>query len=463
MLKLLRYYVLASLVAVLATAALLTWYYRQVAIQGIVQLVEQSSLVLTRTALSPIRPALVDFLQASSGLRTTAVHPLQDTLHPSLPPEVVETIKLLMRDRSIARIKIYNRNGIVAFSTKTSQIGRDQRDNPGVISALNGRVAHTLIYRDTFNGFDGESEEDNLMQTYIPIRASPAEPIEGVFELYADVNRLVLEIEHTEFVIMAGSLLIMSVLYAVLILIMRHAGKLVESQQRTIRERTETLELLSSQMLKNEESNRKKIATELHEGLAQTLAALKLKVETGWHLRDGNVAGESADSIIPVLQQAIHEVRTIAMDLRPPSLDDFGLLPTLDWFCREFQQQHAGMRVEQQIGVQEHDIPSSLKTVVYRIVVSVLADMAQQTNTNRIHLALWRDRHTLTLLIDDTPSDASDRTAISLVNIDPQACAGFARMEELTTLSGGEFSASYHVAGGTTLRASWDVKARNRG
>ena len=83
------------------------------------------------------------------------------------------------------------------------------------------------------------------------------------------------------------------------------------------------------------------------------------------------------DSIIPMLQEAIQEVRTIATDLRPASLDDLGLLPTLNWLCREFEQQHPGIRIERQISLQEQDIPPPLKVILYRIIVSVLDDVAQ--------------------------------------------------------------------------------------
>ena len=451
MFKLLRYYSATSLIAILATAALLTWYYRQVAIDGIVQLAERSNLALARAALGPMRPALVDFLREAPGFHPVAASATQ------LPPEAVRAINTLMQDRSIVRIKIYDRRGTVAFSTKPTQIGSDQRDNPGFIAALNGRVANKLIYRDSFNSFDGTSEEDNLMQTYIPIRAGPAEPIQGVFELYSDVNGLVLETEHTEFIIMGGAILIMSALYTVLILIVHRAGKLIDAQQRTIRERTETLELLSSQMLRSEESHKKAIATELHEGLAQTLAALKLAIENRWHAGEGGADAASMASVVPALQAAIQEVRAIATDLRPSSLDDLGLLPTLDWLCREFEQRHPDLRVERHIGVQECDVPAPLKIVLYRIIASVLDDMAAHPNTARIHLALWRDRAALVLWLDDTASEALDRTAMPLASIDPQARAGFARMEELTTLSGGTFRGSHHASGGATLRAAWSL------
>ena len=449
MFKLLRYYSFASLAAILATAILLTWFYRQVAIQGIVQLAERSNLTLARAAMNPMKPWLIEYLSASENLRPDSAS------HPPLPPVMLESINRLMQDRTVVRIKLFNRHGVVVYSTKPTQIGDEQNHNQGFTTAIRGGVGSALAYRDTFNSFDGATEEDNLMQTYIPIRASPAEPIQGVFELYTDVNNLVHQTERTEFIIMAGAILILSALYAVLVLIVRRANTTIELQQRTIQERTETLEVLSAQMLKSEESHKKKIAFDLHEGLAQTLAALKLKVENGRHRRDKDEAAESVDSIIPLLQDAIQEVRTIATDLRPPSLDDLGLLPTLNWLCREFETQHPDIRIERQIPLLEHDIPPPLKIILYRIIVSALGDMAQHANTGRIHLALWLDDDALTLLIDDTATTALDKTAMPLANIDPQMRAGFARMEELTTLSGGVFSASYHAGGGTTLRASW--------
>ncbi|WP_114970175.1 sensor histidine kinase [Rhodoferax ferrireducens] len=453
MFKLLRYYSAASLVAVLAAAVLLIWFYRQVAIQGIVQLAERSNMHLAKIAMDPIKPVLLEFLGTAADLHPGNASP------PPLPSELARSIKTLMQDKFIVKIKIYNRQGVVAFSTKPAEIGFDRSDNQGVIAAIAGGVGNALVYRDTFNSFDGVTEKDNLMQTYLPVRAGPAEPILGVFELYADVNDLVHQTERTEFIIMAGAILILSALYAVLIVIVRRANDTIELQQRTIRERTETLELLSAHMLKSEESQKKRIAFELHEGLAQTLSAAKLLVESGRDRRVCNAAAAAkcVRSIIPVLQDAIQEVRTIATDLRPASLDDLGLLPTINWFCREFEQRHPGIRIERQIPLREHDIPTPLKVILYRIIASVLDDMTQHTNAGRIHLALGLNDNALILLIDDTAAEALDETAPPPTHIKPQLRAEFARMEELATLSGGVFSAKRHLNGGTTLRAAWHV------
>ena len=451
MFKLLRFYSIASFVAVLATALLITLFYRQVAIQGIMQLAERSNLTLARTALNSVRPQLIDYLDAVAqpGYVNISNNPP--------PPELATAIRSLMRDSSVVRIKIYNQHGVVAFSTKTSQIGSDQRNNPSFISAINGRVADTLIYRDTFNSFDAASEEDNLMQTYIPIRASATEPVQGVFEIYTDVNDLVHQSERTEFLIMAGSLFILMALYMALLLVVRRAHNTIKSQHQTIRERTETLEILSARMLKNEESNKQKIAIELHEGLAQTLSAVKLNLENNSQKVNGDdTIGRSMAAIIPALQSAIEDVRTLATELRPSSIDDLGLLPTLNSLCRNFEPQHPGIRVRQDISLQEKDIPAPLKVILYRIVVLALDDIALHTASDQVQIALRRDKDALTLLVDDTPSTAPDLAATTLIEIDQDPESRFAKMLELTTLSGGRFAAARPAAGRIVLRAAWN-------
>jgi signal transduction histidine kinase len=451
MFKLLRFYSVASFLVVLATALLIAMFYRQVAIQGIMQLAERSNLTLARTALNLVKPELIDYLNAASQPGLVNVG------HRAPPPELAAAISSLMRDSAVVRIKIYNRHGVVAFSTKTSQIGSDQRNNPGFISAINGRVADTLIYHDTFNAWDEATEEDNLMQTYIPIRASSVEPVVGVFEIYTDVSDLVHQIERTEFIIMAGSLLILTALYVALLLVVRRAHHVIKSQNQTIRERTETLEILSARMLKSEESNKQKIAIELHEGLAQTLSAVKLNLENNRQKIDGDdTVGQSMATIIPVLQSAIEDVRMIATELRPSSIDDLGLLTTVNSLCRNFQQQHPGIRVSQDVSLQEKDIPAPLKVILYRIIVLALDDIALHTDSDRIQIALRRDSDALTLLIDDTPSASPDLAATTLIGIDPNPESRFAKMLELTTLSGGDFTAARPAAGRIMLRAAWN-------
>jgi len=77
----------------------------------------------------------------------------------------------------------------------------------------------------------------------------------------------------------------------------------------------------------SEEQQKKKIANDLHEGLAQTLSAVKMMWKAARRRFDASKTDAfSMDTVIHVLKGAIQEVRSIATNLRPSSLDDLGLL-----------------------------------------------------------------------------------------------------------------------------------------
>ncbi len=448
MAKLLRLYSIASLIGILLTAVALTLFYRQVTAQGIMDLAETHNLALAETALNAVHPELVRYLASvadAGGRRETR----------PLPPEVARAVIRLMRDSPVKRVKIYDRSGIVAFSTRATQIGRNQRDNPGFAAAINGLVANRLTYRDAFNVFEAATEEDNLAHTYLPVRASPTEPVIGVFELYTDVDHLVRRNERTVFLLMAGGGFLLALLYAGLLLLVRRAGSIIESQQHTIRERTATLEILSAQMLRGEELERKRVATELHEGLAQTLSAIKVYLEGAQRAGAGLPGEESPNAVGPLLKKAIREVRAIAVELRPPSLDEVGLLATLDWYCREFERLYPGIRIDRKISVQEQAIPVPLKIVLYRIVESAFKNLARRADTDRIRLALKPGDQAIALVIESMPEDAAYAPRGGNANAAAELQLRFADVVERATLSGGICTVARNAFGGISLRASW--------
>jgi len=446
--KLTRFYAIASFVGIVAATAILTLFFRQLAIQELVSLSQVTNLNLAQTALNSVYPELDHFL---SKVQDVGPHGIVEQ---KVSGPLASALTTLMRDTSVVRIKIYNRQGIVVYSTKPEQIGDTQESNDGFSSAIAGKVKSNLIYRDTFNPFDRETEEDNLMQTYIPARSSPVSPIMGVFEIYTDVAPLVTRNERSVFMILTGVGLILMLLYTGLLGVVRRATRVIESQQQIIRERTAVLEMLSAQKLKNEETEKRKIATDLHEGLAQTLSAAKFRLETGIDLVAASEGSSAAlRSVIPVLQGAIEEIKAIATGLRPSSLDELGLLPTIDWFCRELEAAHPGIQIKQKISLTPDETPQPLNIVVYRIIESVLKNIARHETAERVELELRRVNGTITLVIDEAPQDLSYR-APSQQNT-PVLQERFAEAYHRTMLSGGMFSVTYNDAGGVTLFASW--------
>ncbi|SRR6266581_2279703 len=128
------------------------------------------------------------------------------------------------------------------------------------------------------------------------------------------------------------------------------------------------LSALSRQMLSAQENEKRRIAVELHVRVAQTLSAVKLGAEAalvGARSGRGDPAG-TLEAIVPALHAATQDIRAVAVDLRPSSLDDLGLLPTLRWLCRQCAEKHSHIAVEHRFRLQERNIPLSLREIIYQ-------------------------------------------------------------------------------------------------
>lgn len=229
-----------------------------------------------------------------------------------------------------------------------------------------------------------------------------------------------------------------------------------------VRERAAALEMFSARMLSGDEMGKKKLAFGLQEGLAQTLLTIKMGIARKLEQFSASKADdELLASLIPLLQSAIKEVQTIATGLRPSSLDELGLLPTIDWFCREFERLRPAIRVEEEITVLEKDVPAPLKIVVYRIIETAFTTIARYESTDQVGLALRLEQDgTITLAIDDTAQD-SRYAATAARDTDADLQTRFREAQERTTLSGGAFTIARNAAGGVTLRASWAGRAES--
>lgn len=440
-----RSYSIASLAVILLAAVAIVVMYRAIVIRGITTIAETSSVATARIALHPIRTYLADYLEVASVAG-------RDPKSVAMPEALQDAIAELMRDSQVARIKIYNDRGVVLFSTNPKQIGKTQASNPGVVAAMSGKVSVKLVYADTFNPFDNATEDDNLVQSYFPVRMRPTDPVVGVFEMYTDVNALVIEAERSVLQLIIATALILACMYAVLLLLVYRLHELIEDQQRTIREKNALLVQLSRESLRREESERKKFATDLHEGLAQTLSAVKFAMENARGSSSPG-RGEALESVIPDLQSAIGQARTIAMDLRPPSLDALGLGPTIDALCREFEGANPDVQVERQIAAQESAIPAPLKIIVYRILETALKIVGSHPEATEVRIALETSNRALTLVIEDNATAVVTAMRDEDGGLDPHSPFGAVR--ERVIISGGKLSIVSNASGNPVLRASW--------
>ncbi len=448
--KLKRYLGIAGLSSTLFAAILLVMFYRITAIGDIVELGERNNLVLAETVLHSVKNELIQFITDTKPQYTI------NNKADQLPANLNKAIQEIIKNTSATRIKIYSKNSTIIFSTKPSQIGHKEPMNDEFISAINGHVATKLVYHDTFNLFRNRSDEDNLVQSYLPIRLNINSPVLGVFEIYTDVNFITHRIEHTELIILLGVSLILFLLYSFQAIIIHYSSRTIERQQSVIKERTTTLGLLSTQMLNAQETEKKKIATLLHEDLAQTLSIVMKNIEIEYSKqanKNSNDVQEALPQSIQLLQHAIKEVRELATELRPPSLDDFGLIKTIESLCREYCEFYPELTIKTAFNLNESNIPASLKTLIYRVTQEALAGITSTGNAKNIIIDLQDETNEITLSVEDNAF--SYHTKSYDPEEDARSNTTYSAMKERTILSGGTFILEHNQQGETIAKACW--------
>jgi signal transduction histidine kinase len=212
----------------------------------------------------------------------------------------------------------------------------------------------------------------------------------------------------------------------------KYAGKtLALSQERIKNLSRRTLELL--------EADRRSISKELHDSIGASLAAIKFSLEEKEFARKQNQGrlDESLDQEIAYLLKTIKETKRISANLRPTTLDDLGLIATIDWFLRQFKSLYGNIQVDYAAEIEEHDIPEDMQIIIYRIIQEGLSNAEKHSEARkvRIRLSFGAEPDTIALDIEDD-GIGFDVTA-TLSNKDPLSGYGLTAMIERCEIYGG--------------------------
>ena len=219
------------------------------------------------------------------------------------------------------------------------------------------------------------------------------------------------------------------------------------------------LRMLSAQLLTAQEKERKRIAGELHDGIGQSLTALRFRLERAFSQPEQDPSGPQHESLLQILlviRNLIEEVHKISMDLRPSILDDLGILATIIWFVREFQATYSGIHVEKDVQLEENQVHAPLKIVIFRVLQEAFNNIAKHSKADRINLSLSKTDQGIQLVIQDN-GVGFDRGEILSTDGMPRGL-GMASMKERIELSGGSFVLETDSLSGTRICALWPVE-----
>jgi PAS domain S-box-containing protein len=177
----------------------------------------------------------------------------------------------------------------------------------------------------------------------------------------------------------------------------------VQGTARDISERKQTqeaLRLYSRALIEAQETERQRIARELHDEIGQVLTAVRINLQTAKTARDAAEAVRHIEDSIRVTDEALRQVRDLSLDLRPPHLDDFGLATALRWFIDRFSQR-TGIVTEFEATDDEQRLATETETACFRIAQEALTNVARHAKAKRVSVKLKRNRDQLFLMVKD--------------------------------------------------------------
>jgi len=223
--------------------------------------------------------------------------------------------------------------------------------------------------------------------------------------------------------------------------------------EEQLRESEKKLRYLSTELMTAQEKERKRIAGELHDSIAASLSAIKFGIENILSQMEQDEWCQRLRDVVSRVQQVTEETRRIMSDLRPSMLDDLGIVPAINWFCREFQKTYSNVSVEKKIDIEESAVPDSLRTPIFRICQEALNNVAKHSKATLVNLSLQKLDNRIELSIEDNGEGFNSEGNSGAEH--SRKGLGLVSMRERAEFSGGFFNIESTMGKGTVICVWW--------
>jgi signal transduction histidine kinase len=222
--------------------------------------------------------------------------------------------------------------------------------------------------------------------------------------------------------------------------------RLEREVERRLKETIEAradLQALSARLVRAQEDERRTLARELHDEVGQSLSAIMMEAGSAAATTDANGVLDRVSCIRSMAEKTLNVVRDLALLLRPSMLDDFGLVPALNWHAREMGKR-TGLNVLIDADEISDDLPDEHKTCIYRVVQEALHNAARHANARNLRVTVKNEGDRVAFSVRDDGSGFDKRFVRGL---------GLLGMEERVRRLGGELRIDSEMGRGTTISA----------
>jgi signal transduction histidine kinase len=231
---------------------------------------------------------------------------------------------------------------------------------------------------------------------------------------------------------------------------MRLETELERRLEENLRARSD-LQELSDRLLRAQENERRTLARELHDEVGQSLSAILMETENAECAEETREIREHLASVKALAEKTVNEVRDLALLLRPSMLDDFGLVPALNWHARETGKR-TGLKVRVTAGDDADDLPDEHKTCIYRLVQEAVNNSARHANARNVEVVVKREGTRVLFTVRDDGRGFDTRFVRGL---------GLLGMEERVRRLGGQLRLDSKLGRGTSIAAELPVAELN--
>ena len=222
----------------------------------------------------------------------------------------------------------------------------------------------------------------------------------------------------------------------------------LRESEKELRASAEQLQALSRRLVDVQESERRQFSRELHDRVGQNLTALSISLDILKTQLAGNgneVFRSRLHDAASLLESTAGAIENVMSELRPPMLDDYGLLPALQWYANEFSGRTGiQVRVDGDEGMKR--LPQASEIALFRIAQEALNNVAKHAHAGHVHISLERSETGFIMSVWD---DGAGIDAAPASRRRPGL--GMVTMRERTQAVGGRFEVRSAPGGGTRV------------